>query len=182
MALLVAETLEARQPPEQRAQLCAMPEGVAGIRYTLNAMSKLTRQFKTDPDIIELARNIVRAVPEKNYFQEASAIQQWVRDNIRYVRDVADVETLATPIETLRQRSGDCDDKSLLAGSLLAAIGFPVRYVAWAFDAPDLFEHVYAEINMGRHRSGHWLGVETTEPVAIGWKPDSPFAPMVAHV
>lgn len=182
MALLIAERPETTQRPEQRAQLCAMPEGVAGIRYTLNAMSKMTRAFKTDPDIIELARSIVRAVPEKNYFQEASAIQTWVRDHIRYVRDVDGVETLATPLETLRQGAGDCDDKALLAGSLLAAIGFPVRYVAWAFESPDLFEHVYLEINMGRHRSGHWLGVETTEPVAIGWKPDSPYPPMVAHV
>lgn len=180
MALLEAIHPEEVQAPS--AQLYAIPDGVAGIRHTINLMSKLTRAYKTDPQIIKLARAIVAHVPEKNYFQEAVAIQQWVRDNIRYVRDVDDVETLATPIETLNQRAGDCDDKSLLAGSLLASIGFPVRYVAFAFEAPDHFEHVYCEINMRRHRTGYWLGVETTEPVQLGWKPEGVLNTMVAHV
>jgi len=162
---------------DQSALLFGIPDGVAGVRATINLMSRLARQYKVHPEIIATARRIVVRLPEKDYLSEAAAIQEWVRDNIRYTRDVEGVETLATPIDTLATRHGDCDDKALLAGALLLAIGHPVRFVAWAFEGPEAFEHVYAEVKYNQH----WLGVETTEPVALGWKPESAFRPMIAN-
>ena len=178
MALL--EAMPGTEPPPQPEThfLARLPEGVAGIRATLKYMAALTRTYKTDPEIIALARSIVRHVPEKNIWQECAAIHAWVRDCIRYVNDVEGVETIATPPQTLEMRAGDCDDKALLSGTLLQAIGYKARYLAIAFDEPGAFEHVFAEVRINQR----WVPLETTEPVEFGWAPYSPFPPMIAHV
>jgi len=124
-----------------------------------------------------LAEQIVAAVPGKSWGGEAEAVQNWVRNNVRYTMDVADVETLKTPVALLYDRFGDCDDMALLAGTLLSSIGHPVRYVATGSNGSD-YDHVYMETRIGNN----WMGVETTEDVALGWKPQSTILPMRRHV
>lgn len=176
MALL--ESFQQETSQETPSSITFLPEGPEGVRLTLRQMARWTKAYRTDPAILATARRIIAHVPEKNYWAEADAIQQWVRDNVRYTRDIFDVETLSTPDVTLQVMQGDCDDKALLAGALLQATGHPVRYVAFAFSAPDAFEHVYVETKLGQH----WVGVETTEAVALGWKPPTNFRPMIEHV
>ena len=176
MALLSLHPLPQDQQPQETSFLAALPDGPQGVRATINFMSLLTRRFKTDPAIVSLARQIVALTPEKNPWAEASAIQTWVRDNIRYVQDVEGVETVSTPIRTLQDRAGDCDDKALLAGALLQAIGYKVRYKA-INSSGEGFDHVYAEDHIGPR----WVAVETTEPVELGWEPESVFAFMIAN-
>lgn len=129
-------------------------------------MAELVRRYRKDPDLIFLARDITSAAPQKSYSAEASLIHAFVRDSIRYVRDVLDVETLQSPDITLAIRSGDCDDKSVLAATLLAAVGHPVRFVAVAVDGGEL-SHVLPETKIGER----WIAIETTEPVNMGWFP-----------
>lgn len=145
---------------------------------TLDAMVRLTKIYKNTIPIRDTAERIVATLPPKNYWRELDAVQAWVRDAVRYTRDVFDVETLKTPLETLRSLQGDCDDKALLAGTLLQSIGFAVRYVAIGYNAPDEFEHVYLEAKMG----DAWVPVETTEPVNLGWTPEPPLARLVRFV
>lgn len=103
-------------------------------------------------------------------------MHRYVRDNIRYVRDVRRVETLQTPLRTLENASGDCDDKATLFAALAESIGFATRFVAYGRE-PARFSHVIAEVRHG----DRWLGAETTEPVALGWRPKMPYR-MTAHV
>jgi transglutaminase-like putative cysteine protease len=107
---------------------------------------------------------------------EIKRIHAYVRDNIRYLRDIHGVETLQSPPETLRRGYGDCDDKATLAATLLAAIGHPSRFVAIG-RAPGKFSHVYVETRIGPR----WISLETTEPVDVGWSPSGVLARMVAH-
>lgn len=109
---------------------------------------------------------VLSVVPQKSWLAEVRAIQEFVRDQIRYTRDVRDVETLATPDKTLEFLQGDCDDKSVLVASMLESVGHPTRFVAIGRD-PNTFEHVLVETKIG----GKWVTVETTEPVQVGWYP-----------
>lgn len=143
--------------------LQAIPDGKAGTRATLAKMGKLVKQYKTVPVIRELALQIIRRVPGKSWPGEAAAIQEWVRNNVRYVRDVAGVETLQSPVQTLRLKQGDCDDQSTLAASLLAAIGHPTRFIAIGFSKGH-FAHVLTQTKVG----SKWLPLETTEGWAFG--------------
>ena len=177
MALLSRDQLvQVQENPT--SELRAIPDGAAGIAATLDAMVALTREYRTDLGLRGLAESIVTAVPGKSYYGEASAIQNWVRENIRYTGDIADVETLKTPVILVASRYGDCDDMSLLAGTLLQAIGHPVRYVAVGTGEPNVYEHVFPETKIGNR----WVTVETTEDVPLGWMPNDIVARMVRHV
>lgn len=165
-------------PASVPSELSGLPEGVDGIRATLKQMVRLARLYKKDAGIMTLARQLCDSLPEKDYAAEMTCLQHFVRDAIRYVRDIHDVEMLQTPIRTLEIRAGDCDDKSTLLAALLASMGFPTRFVAVGFkDGP--YSHVLAEAQLGTK----WIPLETIvagrEP---GWFPDGVTRQMVAHV
>lgn len=159
-------------------QLHNIPNGAAGIRETLKRMEAFTRKYKSAPLIRELALSLTQNLPQKDWAGEASAILKFVQDQIRYVMDVAGVETLQSPIQTLRLASGDCDDKSVLAATLLQAINHPVKFVAVGREK-GRYTHVFPQTKIGQK----WLTMETTE---IGWplgKTPSPIKSyMVQHV
>ncbi|MHB8071871.1 MAG: transglutaminase-like domain-containing protein [Candidatus Cryosericum sp.] len=167
-------------PPNQagpaqpaKSSLGFIPEGPAGIVVTLDMMSKIVRQYKTSLTVRNLATSITQQLPGKDYRGEIEAVQRWVKNNIRYVRDVSDVETLQTPEALLQSRSGDCDDQAMMVATLLESIGHPTGFVAVGF-SPNEYDHVYAITRLGTA----WLSVETTENVPIGWRPDN----VVSHL
>lgn len=161
----------------QRAFLCQIPNGVAGIVATLKVMVNIAKQYRMDPRVRAQAERLIANVPEKQSSKEIRAIYEWVRDNIRYTSDVRDVETVKTPDAILESGQGDCDDKSLLVASLLESVGFAARFVAVAAGGFD-YDHVYAEVRLGEG----WIPLETTEPVNMGWRPPSNVRPLIRHI
>jgi hypothetical protein len=157
--------------------LASLPDGVEGIKETLKLMVKLVRASTVNFDVRNLALQIVRDVKQKAWLDEVKAIHQYVRDNIRYVKDIRGVETIATPEQTMIMGQGDCDDKSILVASLLEAIGHPTRFVAVSMNNDD-FCHVLVETRLG----DKWIPVETTEPVELGWYPPKVKQRLVYHV
>lgn len=149
-----------------RVTLSELPDGVAGIRRTLATMVTLARQSRKSYAVRSLAEHLIQGLPEKKYLDQIRAVHDFVRDHIRYVRDINQTETLATPEKTIERGIGDCDDKSLLAASLLESLGHETRFVAVG-RRPNDFCHVLTETKYGRT----WIPVETTENVPLGWYP-----------
>ena len=116
--------------------------------------------------IREKALDIVAPVPARSWGQEVERLHAFVRDNIRYVRDPVDLESVATPEKTLELGQGDCDDKSTLLASLLESTGHPARFVAVGFGGGP-FSHVYTESKIGET----WVPLETIIPRPMGWFP-----------
>lgn len=137
------------------------------MKATLKLMSELTKRGKKLPKIREKATSLVQRLGQKNYLGEIEALHRFVRDSIRYVRDINGVETLHFPEQILEQEYGDCDDKSVLLASLLEAIGHPTRFVAVGFKQPDDYSHVFVDTRCGPG----WITLETTENVPMGWRP-----------
>lgn len=131
-------------------------------------MSSFVRDGKTKSAVRETAFRLIADCSPKDYSCEVRKIHAFVRDNIRYVQDIADVETVASPEKTLEYRAGDCDDKSVLLAALLESIGHKTRFIAIGFE-PNVFAHVYVETLIGRR----WIPLETTEDVEAGWQPDA---------
>ena len=148
------------------ATLQAIPDGKAGTVATLKIMRQVTKAGKTSLPVRNLALSLVSELPQKDWFNELKILHKYVRDQIRYVKDIRGVETVQTPDVTLSLRAGDCDDKSVLLAAMLEAIGHPTRFIAIGFQ-PDDFVHVYPESRIGTS----WVPLETTEPVEIGWTP-----------
>lgn len=153
-----------------------IPNGRAGTDATLKIMSGLVKTYKKAPAIRELALRLTRHLPQKAWLAEVRAIHDFVQNDIRYVMDIRGVETLQTPVQTLRLGQGDCDDKSTLAAALLESINHPTRFRAIGL-SPGTFSHVYPETRIGNK----WVTVETTEPVDVGWLPRGVKSSMVRH-
>lgn len=160
--------------------LAFIPTGSAGIADTLDRMVRIVREYRRNPTIRQLAVEVRQAarVPAKDWLGEVRALHRFVRSYITYVRDVRNVETLQTPLRTLENRAGDCDDQSMLLASLLEALGHPTRFVAMGFGGPQQYSHVLAETLVGTR----WVPAETTLDRPVGWSPPNQRARMERFV
>lgn len=174
--MFLGQTNDPRFREDVKQTLKSIPSGAEGVRVTLNEMRKLVRDYKKNDAVRSLAASLVSPLQQKNFMGEIKRLHAYVRDNIRYLRDIHGIETLQSPPETLRRGYGDCDDKATLLATLLAAIGHPSRFVAIG-RAPGKFSHVYVETRVG----AKWIGLETTEPVDVGWQPQNVLSRMIAH-
>lgn len=143
------------------------PAGRAGPHHTLRMMRQLINEYKKQVEIIDTAIQVVFLVPEKDEMSEIDALFNFVRDNIRYTRDVHGVETLANPAITLQRKVGDCDDKTTLFATLAEAIGYPTQLVMAGYYGSRDFEHVYCRVLT----SQGWLDADTTEKFPLGFAP-----------
>lgn len=125
--------------------LQAAPMGYAGAHNTLRIMREMIDKSRTDPAIIQAAHSIIFLTPERDELAEVSAIFEYVRDSIRYVADVAGVETLTAPPMVLQRRTGDCDDQTALLCALFESVGYPTRLVMAGYSSA-MFEHVYCQV------------------------------------
>lgn len=157
--------------PATTSKTVTVPDGEAGTKRALSVMARYASDAKADWRIRCIALDLVKDLPAKDYLAEITLIHRYVRDNIRYVRDIRDVETIATPLETLRTGQGDCDDKATLLAALLESIGVECRFCAVG-KSPGYWSHV---LTQALYR-GKWLSLEATEPVSPGWHPhDYPY-------
>jgi len=129
-------------------------------------MRQLVNAGKKSPVVRQLAVSLTKGLIQKDWDSEVNTLYKFVRDRIRYVRDINGVETLHTPEKILENAAGDCDDKSILLASLLESLGYRTRLVAVGF-RKNSFSHVYPEVL----HNNNWVSLETTEPVDMGWKP-----------
>lgn len=133
---------------------------------TLGHMRTFAEEYKINPTVRELALRLTRNLPQKDYMGEVRALWDYVKYNVRYVRDIRGVETIQTPLKTLEFGQGDCDDKATLLSSMLESLGHATRFRAVGFTSNSLC-HVLVDVFVG----GKWIPLETTEPVAMGWTP-----------
>jgi transglutaminase-like putative cysteine protease len=121
---------------------------------------------------------LVAGLAPKDWIGELRALFNFVRDRIRYVKDVRGLETLQTPPATLEVGQGDCDDKSTLLAALLESIGHPTRFVAVGFVQPGRYSHVYVESRAG----SRWIALDATMPHDAGWMPPGAVARLIIHI
>lgn len=145
--------------------------GYAGVFHTLRLMRQLVDVGKVDPQIINAATGIIFTEPERDQFAEAKALFAYVRDYIRYQRDVLGIETIAPPALTLARAVGDCDDQTTLLAALLESVGYITRFVVAGYESKE-FEHVYLEAWL----DDSWVAMDPTEREPLGYAPPCPIA------
>lgn len=147
------------------------------MSQTLRAMRALVRESRKSLDIRQAATTAVFLTPERDQLAEVDALFSLVRDSVRYVRDIHDVETLSSPEKTLAGRIGDCDDKATLLAALLESVGYPTRFVVAGYSTGEL-EHVYLQV----FALNQWIDLDATEHMPMGWSPPDPVILMVERV
>ncbi len=98
--------------------------------------------------------------------QRATAICNWIRDNVDYQAGTSDALTSA--YDTLGDRAGVCRDFAHLAISLCRAVGIPARYIsayAWQLSPPDF--HAVFEAYLHGPGGGAWYLFDPTRMAAL---------------
>ncbi|MFQ5631359.1 MAG: transglutaminase domain-containing protein, partial [bacterium] len=69
----------------------------------------------------------------------------------------------------LNLRAGDCDDMTILLGSMLEATGHPVRLVLVGSNPKkkNLYSHIYLETQYKKR----WIALDPTMRKPLGWAP-----------
>ena len=98
--------------------------------------------------------------------QRATAICNWIRDNVDYQPGTSDALTSA--YDTLGDRAGVCRDFAHLAIALCRAVGIPARYIsayAWQLQPPDF--HAVFEAYLHGPGGGAWYLFDPTRMAAL---------------
>jgi hypothetical protein len=154
-----------------RVSLLRVPKGKDGTLVTARIIARMIRDGAKDFYVRQRTIQIFRmyGVPAKDRLGEVCSLFDWVRRNIRYTRDIFRVELLHAPRRMLELKAGDCDDMTILLGSMLLSTGHPVRLVLVGFrpHRPHLYSHIYPEVLV----RGRWLALDATMQRPIGWAP-----------
>lgn len=160
-----------RCPVVPRIRVVRVRAGKPGTLTVANIIAKLIAAGAKDFRVRQKAIAIFReqAIPAKDRWGEVCALFDWVRRHVRYTRDIYRVELLHTARRMLELQAGDCDDMTILLGSMLKSTGHPVRIALVGFrrNRPHLYSHIYPEVLVG----GRWVALDATMPRPIGWAP-----------
>lgn len=98
-------------------------------------------EYRHNPRVRRAAIEAIFAnqAPEKDKLAQAVAIATWVKQNIFYVHEPDEV--FQTPENTLRERSGDCDDFTWLQGAMMESVGIPAKINLVRIGG--LWKHIY---------------------------------------
>jgi hypothetical protein len=147
--------------------------GVRSIDDRVKHIKDLIYKGKQDSEIRRLATELVRDLPDRDYNAEIAAIANYVKSNVRFTQDIKGMDTYFHPIRTLESGVADCDDFSILLGSLFESIGHPVRLkVVQTKNASD-FDHIYPLVNISDNETGetgNWIPVDLSVNKPIGWE------------
>lgn len=167
----IFRTVILNHPANLRGTVLAIRDGADGIYDTLRVMREFVETAKLDPNMRARVAQLLLMTPEKDQLREVVTIFEFARDRIRYMQDVAGVETVSSPQQTMAIGAGDCDDKAVLLATMLEIAGYPSKFIATGYSVPGVFEHVYVAAQL---KDGAWIPLDATEKVPVGW--EAPFA------
>ena len=157
--------------PRPQVTVTDLPRGDAGTFKTVAAMADMIRKGSRHPAVRSLAVSIV--YPYKSDLEKAEKLFSYVQRNVNYVRDSALTEMVhSAQYQVSAYHSngfyhGDCDDHTVLLGSMLLSVGYPVRIVVIRVGrTPGPFNHVYLEALVGTR----WIPMDATKKDSpMGW-------------
>lgn len=147
-------------PPPPAPKLLQLGSGPSTVDRFVRELSRFKHAPRELAYVRRLALELVQDAAPNDDVEEVRRLWEYVRDGVRYVRDVHNVDTLQSPRMTLDTLQGDCDDKSLLLASLLESIGYATRFVVSATSPRGSYNHVYVEAFVPR--LGRWIPLESS--------------------
>lgn len=146
-------------------QEITIPHGNEGIGVSASKLIAFIKKFRKEQKVIRpLALKLTRGCRSKDYACNVKSIYEWVKRNVKWERDPHNVEMIQDPLLTLQRGAGDCDDHTVLIGSLLQSIGIPTRIVLISSmrDAQGIYNHVYTEVLIPWDGRTQWVSIDST--------------------
>ena len=141
--------------------------GEKGIKEVLIKMKDLIISSDNSRVVKQKAISIIKNVRPDDEYSQIDRIFQWVKDNVKYVRDISGVEELTAPQQILISLnkgiidfSSDCDDMAMLLSALLRSVGFKTRLEIVALKSDKEYDH--ARVSVFYNKRKMWLPLEAT--------------------
>ena len=129
--------------------------------HTLRKMRVLVNKYKKHPAFFQISPKIFFEIDGRDFERLFKKIYDFVLNTIRYQKDVFNIEVIKSPIRTLEQRFGDCDDMSILIMALGEFLGYQSRGVLVSNRKDRKFHHVFAQLR----GSEIWYTLDPVEKV-----------------
>lgn len=113
------------------------------LKDTLDVMRVKANEAKKT--LRPLAERICAGLEPGDYNSEILAIYAFVRQHIRYARDIHNVEYVKAPMRLLETGQGDCDDIACLLASLCMSMGNECRFLVVGFEN-KIPSHVFCQV------------------------------------
>jgi hypothetical protein len=165
----------------------AISSGSNGVLDTLKRMASFVHASDAHREIKAHASRLIHNAPQGDLLRQASTIFYWVRDNVRYIRDISGVEEITSPWTILNNvlsgrtdHSADCDDHAILLSSLLRSVGFPTRFTAIASGKHGkTLDHVRVDVLLNKY----WYPLEATIKNSVfGLGVSSVSSPLILYI
>ena len=127
----------------------------------LDQLRKLIYADLDHPKLKVLTQQIIKN--KQTNLEKAQAIYNFIKTNVRYVREPEGLDIYQRPSVTVSLGRGDCDKAASLAVALGKIAGVPVKLRVVA-QRPDLWSHIYPMF-LANH---HWVPLDPAAPVSPG--------------
>jgi hypothetical protein len=155
---------------------------VTKIEDNAKAIVGLIRKGSEDPRIRQLTAKVLSrkcsgskgmgewCVPEKDYDAEISAIYNFARRRVRYTRDIDNLDTYQSAARTLQMGIGDCDCYTIVVGSMLRSVGYPVRIRIVQTSKSASWDHIYLLVGTPPRKPEKWVSMDASLEAHAGWE------------
>ena len=131
-----------------------------GTQQTLEVMAQLARQGSSVASpvaahLVSVRGGVADFVSNLDRFLRHNFVYREERDEV-----LRTVDFMLHDFNTLGRMEGDCDDMSIMSGSLLCAAGISARLTAIQSADPFEYDHVFTEARVG----SDWVVVDPTVP------------------
>ncbi len=111
-------------------------------------MRRFAHKGKSDLEVRQLVETICKDLVQGDYAGEVLAIYYWVCQNIRYMRDIHDVEFVKEPRQIVATKSGDCDDIATLLAAMCMTCGNTCEFLLASYSPSQTMPtHVFLRVN-----------------------------------
>lgn len=168
----IAKWLDQFLPKEETVTYnVQLTDSVKATYESVDVIKNLIKEGRKDYIIRRVAEKIIQYIPPKDYDREVKAVFNFVTRRLRYTKDINQVETVHRARDLLRwhRKAADCDDFVILTGSLMEALGHPVRLIIIGnnYSNKEDFSHIYLQVNV----KNKWISLDGSVPgAAVGWE------------
>lgn len=144
-------------------------DGEKGSLDTVSLMIKIAREQSQLKEIRDFAIDIVNQynTASHDHLHESASIGDFVKKNVRYLKDIQGVELLHEPLLMIADikrgiSRGDCDDMALLTATLLLSIGIKpyFKIVRWK-EQKGNYNHIYVMVyERDGQNKPEWLALD----------------------
>lgn len=100
----------------------------------------LIEKYCINTKIRDIAIKIIKNT-KPNTIEQIKKIYDYVFYEIKYQNDIKDIDVFYNPLKTIEVKVGDCDDKTILTGTLLKTTGYePLIVIA----GNEYYSHIFS--------------------------------------